>query len=211
MRRLLIRLATVALLPLAAAAQDAPKSGGKKAVQAAAPLAQFAGMKVAVIPVQFFRGDTAFATPAGAVMRAQFDTLLSTSIEEHGLKGMWATPLEVIRSGRRNVMYAGDPANMGAFNIRNGVAKDAQLPDPFAGNLRRIVALHDARYALVPIELYVVPDRPGGSLVVRLILVDCRLNQAVWQAELMGEKGSAFSPELIQKLTNRLAELAVGQ
>jgi hypothetical protein len=198
MRRLLIQLATVALLPAAALAQNA------------APLAPYAGVKVAVVPVQFFKGDSSFATPVGPVLRAQFDTLLSTALEEHGLKGMWATPAEVIRAGRRNITYAGDPSNLGAFSVRNGVQKkEAQVPDPLASSLRRVAALHDARYVLLPAELFVVPGKGSASIAVRLILIDTRLNQPLWQAELVGEPAAKFSPALLLKLATRVAELAV--
>lgn len=178
--------------------------------QQSAPLAQYAATKVAVVPVQFYRADTlAWQTPAATIIRAAFDSLLSEALDEHGLKGMWATPADVQRSARRNAMYAADPRNLGAFSVRNGAGKEGAIPDPLAGNLRRVVALHDARYVLMPVELRVDGGPGDAHLVVRLLLVDARLNTALWQVDLQGDRAAAYSPALLQKLATRIADLVV--
>jgi len=195
MRRLLLLLVT------AAAALPA---------QQAAPLAQYAAVKVAVLPVQFFKADSgAWVTPAAMPMRVAFDSLLSDALEEHGLKGMWASPADVLRAARRNPTYVNDARNLGAFSLRNGVGKEGEIPDPLAGTLRRVVALHDARYALMPVELRVDNGPQGGSLAVRLLLIDARLNTALWQVDLVGDRAAAYSPALLQRLATRIADLAV--
>ena len=178
--------------------------------QQAAPLAPFAGTKVAVVPVQFFRVDSSgWGAPSGMELRAAFDSLLSEALIEHGLGGTWATPSEVARAAKRNVMYAGDPRNLGAFPVRYGAKKDAPISDPLASNLRRVVALHDARYALVPVELHIDTGKAGGHLGVRLLLVDARLSSPVWQADLIGEDAPAYTAKLLQQLATRVAELIV--
>lgn len=180
------------------------------AAQQAAPLAPFAGTRVAVVPVQFYHADSSgWGAPAGAVLRVAFDSLLSEALNEHGLAGTWSTPADVARASKRNVLYAGDPRNLGAFPVRYGARKDAAIPDPLASNLRRIVALLDARYALIPLELHVDPLKGGASLGVRLLLVDARLGAPVWQVDLIGEQAAAYSPKLLQALATRVAELVV--
>lgn len=178
--------------------------------QQAAPLAPYAGTRVAVVPVQFFHVDSSgWGAPAGPAMRAAFDSLLSEALNEHGLGGTWATPADVQRAAKRNVMYAGDARNLGAFPVRYGAKKDTPISDPLATNLRRIVALHDARYALVPVELHVNTTPGGGSLGVRLLLVDARMSAPVWQVDLIGENASAYTPKLLQRLADRVAGLVV--
>jgi hypothetical protein len=178
--------------------------------QQAAPLAPFAGTRVAVVPVQFFHADSSsWGAPAGPALRAAFDSLLSEALNEHGLGGTWATPADVQRTAKRNVMYAGDPRNLGAFSVRYGAKKDEPISDPLASNLRRIVALHDARYALVPVELHVTAGKDGGSLGVRLLLVDARLSAPVWQVDLMGAEATRYTPKLLQQLADRVAGLVV--
>ena len=207
MRRALLILSIVAV---ALPAQQAPK--GKSAPAApSAPLAPYAAVKVAVVPVQFYRADSSGSvTPPALAMRAAFDSLLSEAMDEHGLKGTWATPADVIRSAKRNPTYLSDARNLGAFPVRHGINnKDAQIPDPLASNLRRVVALHDARYLLMPVELHVDATKNGVQLGVLLLLVDARLNSPIWQADLIGESAAAYSPALLQKLTTRVAELVV--
>jgi len=178
--------------------------------QQVAPLAQYAAVRVAVVPVQFYQGDSSgFVTVPAAAMRAAFDSLLSEALDERGLKGMWATPADVQRSAKRNAPYVGDPRNLGAFAVRRGVDKDKEIPDPLASNLRRVVALHDARYVLMPVELHANGSKGGGNLVVRLLLVDARLNAALWQVDLMGDRAATYSPAMLQKLAARVAELVV--
>jgi hypothetical protein len=202
MRRALLLLTIVATPVLAQqnAAPPAPSS---------APLAQYTSVKVAVAPVQFYRGDTSAVKLPAMAVRATFDSLLSVQLDEHGLKGTWASPADVVRSARRNAMYANDPRNLGAFPVRNGVAKDGVIPDPLAGNLRRLVALHDARYAVLPVELRVQRVEGGTQASVRLILVDARLMKALFQVDLAGERGATFSTDLLSQLAARIVELAV--
>ena len=178
--------------------------------QQASPLAPFAGTKVAVVPVQFFHVDSSgWGAPPGMVLRAAFDSLLSEALNERGLGGTWATPADVARAAKRNVMYAGDPRNLGTFPVRYGAKKDAPIADPLASNLRRVVALHDARYALVPVELHVDSGKDGGHLGVRLLMVDARLSSPIWQADLIGDSAPAYTAKLLQQLATRVAELIV--
>ena len=180
------------------------------AAQQAAPLAPFSGTRVAVVPVQFFHADSSgWGAPAGAALRTAFDSLLSEALNAHGLAGTWATPADVERTAKRNVMYAGDPRNLGAFSVRYGAKKDDAITDPLASNLRRIVALHDARYALVPLELHVDPQKGGARFGIRLLMVDARLGTPVWQGDLIGNEGAAYSRKLLQQLATRVAELVV--
>jgi hypothetical protein len=202
MRRALLLLTVAATRLLA-------QQGAARTAPASAPLAQYTSVKVAVAPVQFFRSDSGAVHATAATMRAAFDSLVSVQLEEHGLKGTWATPAEVQRSARRNAMYASDPRNLGAFPVRNGVGKDGVIPDPLAGNVRRLVALHDARYALLPVELRVARGEGGTQATVRLILIDARLMKALFQVDLAGEPSPAYSDAQLERLATRVVELAV--
>lgn len=204
MRRQLLLL-TFVVTPLLA------QQMASKPAPATAPLAQYSSVKVAVVPVQFYKSDTGgFAGQPSAAMRAAFDSLLSEQLEEHGLKGMWATPADVQRSAKRNAMYTADPRNLGAYPVRNGVSPQKPIVvDPLASNLRRVVALHDARYLLMPVELRAEGGKDGGYLAVRLLLVDARLNSVLWQVDLPSERAATYSPALLLQLATRVADLVV--
>jgi hypothetical protein len=205
MRRLLVLLATVAAVLPAQQPAAAPSS----APVANAPLAQYTAVKVAVVPVQFYRGDTGFVKTPAMLMRAAFDSLVSVQLEEHGLIGMWASPAQVQRTAKRNPEYATDPRNLGAFPVRYGVGKEGMIPDPLAGNLRRLVALHDTRYALMPVELRAEGGAGGGRLVVRMLLIDARQMKTLFQVEVSGDGAAAYTPAMLNQIATRVVELAV--
>ncbi|MBI2408597.1 MAG: hypothetical protein HYV19_09890 [Gemmatimonadetes bacterium] len=206
MRRLLALLATVAaVLPAQQPAAPPPAS----APVANAPLAQYTAVKLAVVPVQFYRGDTGFVKVPAMALRAAFDSLVSVQLEEHGLSGMWTSPAQVQRTAKRNPEYATDPRNLGAFPVRYGIAKEAMISDPLAGNLRRLVALHDTRYALMPVELRAERAAGSGRFVVRVLLIDARLMKVLFQVEVSGDSAAAYSPALLEQIATRVVELAV--
>ncbi len=212
MRRLLLLIATAAAaLPAQQPAQQPAPQPAQQAAPPTAPLAQYSSVKVAVVPVQFYKEDAGgFAGQPSQAIRAAFDSLLSEQLEEHGLKGMWATPADVQRTAKRNAMYTADPRNLGAYPVRNGVnAKKPVIVDPLASNLRRVVALHDARYLLMPVELRAAGGKDGGYLAVRLLLVDARLNTVLWQVDLPSERTATYSPALLRQLATRVADLVV--
>ncbi|MBM3907055.1 MAG: hypothetical protein FJ363_03140 [Gemmatimonadetes bacterium] len=196
-------LLTFAVSPLLAQQQAAPPAAP------AAPLAQYTSVRVAVAPVQFFRADSGTVSLPAMAVRAAFDSLVAVQLEEHGLLGTWATPAEVVRTARRNAMYTSDPHNLGAFPVRNGVAKDGVIADPLAGNLRRLVALHDARYVLLPVELRVLRGAVETQATVRVIFVDARLMKALFQVDLAGDPAPAYSTDVLNRLAARVVELAV--
>lgn len=212
MRRLLLLIVTAgACLPAQQPVQQPVPQPAPQTAPPTAPLAQYSSVKVAVVPVQFYKADAGgFVVQPGAAMRAAFDSLLSEQLEEHGLKSMWATPADVQRTAKRNATYTADPRNLGAYPVRNGVSpKKPQIVDPLASNLRRVVALHDARYLLMPVELHAEGGKDGGYLAVRLLLVDARLNTVLWQMDLPSERAATYSPALLQQLATRVADLIV--
>ncbi|MDP1862266.1 MAG: hypothetical protein Q8K82_26700, partial [Gemmatimonadaceae bacterium] len=87
--------------------------------------------------------------------------------------------------------------------------KKPVIVDPLASNLRRVVALHDARYLLMPVELRAEGSRDGGYLAVRLLLVDARLNTILWQVDLPSDRAATYSPVLVKQLATRVADLVV--
>lgn len=199
-RLALVALAAIAL-PLSLGAQDAsssaPAVGGP-------PLASFAAMRVAIVPIQLFRADTAgWSTEVTwTALRGAVDSMIGETLRERGMGTRWAYATDVVRSARRNPTYATDPYALGVGRWRSVPPKIGEdLPALVADNLRPLAALGDTRYALIPVELRVEAD----AVIVRLVLADTRLRAILWVADVGVTAGRDFAP----KLAGRIADLIV--
>jgi hypothetical protein len=176
------------------------------------PLAAFVGQRIAVMPVQMLRGDTAaFVRPAAwDVFRRELDDSIGSAIAERGVGKKWAYAADVARAARRNAAYVGDPYSLGAQPLRNAVYKGGdKIPDVFGSNLRAHIALGDTRFALVPVEIAFVGNALRQRAVLRLALVDGRGGLFVWVGDVASDAASAPTPALISSLAARVADLVI--
>jgi hypothetical protein len=177
-----------------------------------------AGERLVVLPVQRLRLDDSAAAAsvtaaAGAAALRGVDSALAAAGEGRG--AAWAFGPEVARSARRNPTHSPDPFRLAVNPILPGrrPAPDGAVPDPLASQLRTVVALNDARFALVPAELRVEPGTAAGTarLVLRLALVDARASQLRWAGEVATDPAPAgaapFSSTAAAALAARFADL----
>jgi len=193
-------LLLVALLPATALAQSAPPP----AAPAGPVLAQFAAMRVAILPVQFWRADTTgwSTSVVWGTYRLQVDSAFADAMRERGMGTRWAYGPDVARTARRNPTLNSDPFALGAGRWRSVPPEIGEDLIPLvADNLRLVTALGDTRYALIPVELRIV----GEAAILRLVLADTRTRQVVW----VGEVSAAVSRELLPALGARVADLIV--
>lgn len=183
--------------PLSQDAQETPAVAGP-------PLAPFAAQRVAIVPVQLWRADTVGWSHGAdwAQLRAALDIALGEALKERGMGTRWAYAADVVRSARRNPLYAVDPYALGVGRWRSTPPKAGEgVPEIIADNLRPITALGDTRYALIPVEL-----RGEGDLaILRIILVDARSRVIVWGGDF-GVPGGAGA---VAALASRIADLIV--
>jgi hypothetical protein len=177
--------------------------------QAAAPVAQpplasFAAMRVAVVPVQLWHADSVGWSREAqwSVLRPQLDTAITQALRDGGLGAKWAYAGDVMRSARRNPMYSKDPAILGVGRWRNELPKVGDdVSALVADNLRSVSALGDSRHALIPVEL-----RGDGEMArLRVVLADTRSRSVVWAADLRAPAG----PEMLAALAQQLAALII--
>lgn len=189
-------LLSLLFTPLVAGAQDvAPMER---------PLATFAAQRVAVTPVQFWRGDSTgwSAATDGQALRAQLDSAIAQEFRARGMGTRWAFAGDVVRGARRNPTLRADPTSLGAGRWRSQAPTPGDaLPPLVADNLRTVSALGDTRYALIPVEL----RGQGGDAVLRLVIADTRLRTVVWTADLM----AVGAHEAAANMATRLADLFV--
>ena len=196
------------------------------------------GVSVVLLPVQSAVPLPSGAWPAGASSREalleQVNAELQFAFDERGESGDdWHTPAEVVDLAARNPTLDVEPRRL-AGSLLQATSKGDRVPAPLHGQLRRVSALFDARYMLVPLTLGWEPDtttaaagrdtapapdsaagpaapegRTTGRAVLDLAMVDIRRGVVLWRGELHSDPASRDSPALLATLAARLARGAV--
>jgi hypothetical protein len=91
-----------------------------------------------------------------------------------------------------------------------------RVGEPLATQLRNLVALHDGRLILLPVEVRFVPDDPAttsqppaGRAVLRLVLVDARTAEVKWIGEVTSDAATGPSKSVEATLGLRVGDLVV--
>jgi hypothetical protein len=208
-----------AALVAVAACTRAPRPQAPAATMAplpATPLAPFATRRVVLAPTQYLRqGDTLgwsarIASPRDFL--ANVDAELTFALEQRGLKGVWVFPEALARSVKRNPTYAADPYALAAQWLRPPTRKlPEQIPNPLADQLRTLVAINNARYVVLPVEVRFTAAGGAGRAVLHLVLIDARAARVGWVGDIVSEPSPSFSPALAASLASRTADLFVAR
>jgi hypothetical protein len=168
-----------------------------------------------ILPVQAATGGAGlpWASDGMAPARAQLDSTLERLIRERGLASSWALASDLVRTARRNPDHATSPTE-----IRAGYAvrllerrRDADIPEPMASQLRMLGGFHDARYALVPVEVqYAAGTASGtGHAVLRVAVLDLRGSRLVFIGDIVGPDGPASMDAANAGVAGRFVDLIV--
>lgn len=76
-------------------------------------------------------------------------------------------------------------------------------------NLRRLIALADVRYALVPIDVWFARRGNEQIVAMKLALADGQAGTIVWLGEVGSDPATAMPPDLINTLASRIANLII--
>ena len=137
-----------------------------------------------------------------------FDDEFAFAIRDHGLRVQWAFPQDLARSAKRNPGYTADPYELTLAPLapveRDG---DKLIAEPLAGQLRTFTGLFNARYALVPVELALVPGPSGGHAALHAVIVDTRAARIMWKGDIASDGVRSFSAALAAGVAGRLADL----
>jgi hypothetical protein len=186
-------------------------------VAARPPLAPYAAEHVIALPVQELLGGDSLGWSRQIRDPRRFlasvDTVIEATLRARGLGTTWAFPSDLAHTARRNPTYATDPRQIrAAAAVRYMEGKrDAQIPEPVASQLRTLVGFHDARRALVPVDLRFVADPAGrgGHAVLHVAVLDVRGSRLEWDGEVAGDGAAEFTPQVVATLAERLADLLV--
>lgn len=207
------RFAFAGLVVLASACSRGPDPNAQVAPLPNRPLAGLAGQQVIVLPTHYLRpGDSlgwAEAVERPRELLSEVDAELEFALGERGFRTRWVFPPALVRSAQRNAPHAPDPRALAAEGLRPLARRrsDGMLGEPLASQLRSLVALHGARYALFPVELRFEKVGGAGRAVLHVLLLDARLSRATWGGDVRGDTASAFGPALVASAANNLADL----
>jgi len=190
----------------AGAQSTAPTQGATRGV-----LAPLASEALIVLPVQALRVSVPEWSDKVGDQRAYLSTVddeFAFAVRDRGLRGQWAFPADLARSARRNPGYTVDPYTI-ALEPLKPVERDPDklIGEPLSGQLRAFAGLFNARYALVPVELSLVPDPSGGRAMLHVVVVDTRAARLTWKADVSGDGVRNFTPAVAAGLAGRVADL----
>lgn len=171
-------------------------------------------MPLIVLPTQRAGDAIGWGGKAGEarVLFALFDSALSTAIRGKGVTA-WVMPDDLARTARRNPTYATNPGDIRAGDAVRFLERkrDENIPEPVATQLRTLGGFHDARYALVPVEVrFEAGSAPGtGRAVVRMAVLDLRGSRLVFIGDILGADAPDYTPTLVAALARRFSDLVV--
>ncbi len=214
-----MRLTPRVILAAACLGAAACRSGGgaqsNQPVPDEHPLAGLAAQRIVVTPVYAVRvaPDLGWADRIGKqrdVMR-QLDDDIASIFADRGFKSRWVFPEDLVRSYHLNPTYATDPYALGEEPLRAGrFEPGARLPEPLASQIRVMVALHDSRYVLAPVELRlerVAATGTAGRAVLSVALLDARFSEVRMVTSVESDTASAFSPAMLMSAATKVANL----
>jgi hypothetical protein len=211
MRRL--SFASLILGFLAACGGAKPKTAPEPAEHS---LANLAAQHIALLPTYSVRvvpGLGWGSIGRLADVQKTLDADLAAALDEHNVHKTWIYPSDLEQSYKRNPTYAADPTTLAEEPLRSPrLELEQRLPEPFASQLRTLVALHDdVRYALAPVELRLEQAGTGGRGVLRVILLDARLSKVTWIGEFSSDTASAYGPAITAGIASKFASAVASQ
>jgi hypothetical protein len=195
--------------------KEPPRNTPRPAAGRARPLGNIAAQRVVVVPALVVReGD-----PAGWAARIPrlreflrvLDDEIAAALADRGLGQAWVFPDQLWRGHSRNPSLGVDPYRLATQPLRGArLATGDRIPEPLASQLRTLVAVHDARLVLLPVEVFFDIDQAAGTgrTALRLALVDARLAEIRWSGEVKARQPTMEPdrPQLTDVAT-RLADL----
>jgi hypothetical protein len=156
------------------------------------PTVGLAGKTVGVLPITMVVADpTLQSSPVyneyrerrAALHRA--DSLIAEALVGRGPEVHWVLPPELRKMARRAAGFVPDPDDMGQAVLR--APKLANIPDPLRSSLRSLLAIADARLALVPAAIGFGPEPDGGIRAdLTLVIGDARTGKVMWRSLVLG-------------------------
>ena len=166
------------------------KSGSEEPLPAPG-FGMLSGQTVLILPVQYVRsvpgGWVGGAGSARAAAR-QADVEIGFALAEQGGRAIWVTPDQQTEALRRRPSIEVNPHMLGADDLRSQGEKARHVRDPLYGEIRKLAALFDTRYAVLPLEIVYEQAGEGeeSRLAIRTFLLDARAGTVLWYGHVRG-------------------------
>lgn len=180
------------------------------------PLAYMAGRQVVVLPVQrnISFPDSAWQQPPSVTSQflAALDDSIASALGDRGLRSTWTFAREISAAARRNTGMLADPHALAAAGLRRLVrASDDPLSEPLASQVRSLVSMRDARYAILPATLVFETAAGGMRGTVLVYLIDARTARIQWSGAVTGGVSRSLSPSMAGDIAQRIADLVAAR
>jgi hypothetical protein len=147
--------------------------------------------RMLVLPAQEVSG-----APETRAWLTRFDSVLTGRLEDGGIGPEWAYARDAIRYARSNPTYISNPLAMGAQLLKGSKIKaGTPLPEPFASRVRALVAIANARQAIVPVVVRIDSTTTPRTAKLQLMFVDAILSRVEWmgtvETKFLGMPGVA--------------------
>lgn len=180
------------------------------------PLAYMAGRPVVVLPVQrnISFPDSSWKQPASVTDQflAAIDDSITSALGDRGLRNTWTFAREIAATARRNTGMLPDPHTLAVAGLRRLVkASDDPLSEPLASQIRSLISMRDARYAILPATVAFETTAGGIRGTVLVYLVDARTARIQWSGAVTSDVARGLSPAIAGAIAQRLADLVVAR
>ena len=157
-----------------------------------------AGLDVMVLPAQ----------PAPGGVPEGFDAALSAVLTSEYPSVTWILPAAIDRVVQRTPTLGIRPHALSVSILRS--PETERIGDPLYGDLRRLGAIVDARYAVVVYQVgYVAPDstETHGRIEGAVAIIDTIGGRILWRGLIAGERGPDGDEVVLATAVQRLASL----
>ena len=193
--------------------QGARQAGPSTAVAAVTdrPLERLAAQPILVFPTQYLSFDDELGWRKSVARPAEYlaglDEEIAYAMTERGLGRKWKFASEITRLARKNSTVISDPHALSAKSLRGKIKLDESLDESLRSQIRSILALSDARFVLLPVELRFESANATGVAGLRVVLIDARFAMVKWVGEVSSDRSRTFTPALAAGIASRFADL----
>lgn len=177
-----------ALLLVAACSSRQPPSADRPAP----PAPDLSGFPVMLLPVQAGRG-----VPEG------LDDELAFWLTDRGPGVRWVLPEQIDAAIARSPSLGIHPRSLAVSVFQ--YAEVRNIGDPLFGDLRRLGALVEARYAILPIAAGYVTRAEGVRVEIAAAIIDTMGGRVLWYGVVGGETGDQAGSALVASAAQALA------